>query len=332
MTTPSANTTPTTQDRARAWSSYWAGGALHSLAGSFAGNYDGAIGAFWQEVFAQLPQQGRVLDLCCGNSPLGQLLMQSAQAPRVAHLAVVDAARIAPAWPAQLPSDIVARIAVHGETDVAALPFPDAAFDLCISQYGIEYVGQPAFSESGRVLRSGGRLAAVLHHADALPVRIGREETIHIDTLLAADGLYARASTMIEPLSRAATPAGRATLMQDAGANAARAAFNDSLRALQQRIDAAQYPDVMLEQREAVMQLLAQVAQLGEEAGNARLSALRQTLLDAQLRQRELVDFALDEAGIHVLLDAFPGRIEHLQALVFDNGELAGWALVAVRD
>ena len=120
--------------------------------------------------------------------------------------------------------------------------------------------------------------------------------------------------------------------MQDAGANAARAAFNDSLRALQQRIDAAQYPDVMLEQREAVMQLLAQVAQLGEEAGNARLSALRQTLLDAQLRQRELVDFALDEAGIHVLLDAFPGRIEHLQALAFDNGELAGWALVAVRD
>ena len=204
MTTPSANTTPTTQDRARAWSSYWAGGALHSLAGSFAGNYEGAIGAFWQEVFAQLPQQGRVLDLCCGNSPLGQLLMQSAQAPRVAHLAVVDAARIAPAWPAQLPSDIVARIAVHGETDVAALPFPDAAFDLCISQYGIEYVGKPALTEAGRVLRSGGRLAAIIHHADALPVRIGREETIHIDTLLAPMA-STPAPAMIEPLSRAAT-------------------------------------------------------------------------------------------------------------------------------
>lgn len=332
MTTPTPRTGPSAQDRARAWSSYWAGGALHSLGGSFSGNYEGAIGAFWQDVFAQLPEQGRVLDLCCGNSPLGHMLMGSMHASRVVRLAVVDAANIAPAWLSQLRPEVAARIAVHGQTDVAELPFPDAAFELCISQYGIEYVGKPALTEAGRVLRSGGRLAAIIHHADALPVRIGREETTHIDALLAPGGLYERAAAMIEPLSRAATPAGRAALMQDAGANAARAAFNDSLRALQQRIDTAQYPDVMLEQREAVMQLLAQVAHMGREAASTRLNELRQGLLDGQLRQRELVEYALDRDGIEALFEAFPGRIAHVDPLAFDNGELAGWSLVAIRD
>ena len=46
--------------RAQAWSDYWAGGALHSCAGSYAGNYGGAIAAFWREIFADLPADATV--------------------------------------------------------------------------------------------------------------------------------------------------------------------------------------------------------------------------------------------------------------------------------
>ena len=153
-----------------------------------------------------------------------------------------------------------------------------------------------------------------------------------MEVLLEEGGLFARARAMIEPVSRSATEAGRAALMHDAGANAARQAFNDALRALKARIEASAFPDIMEEQRLAVMQLLSQVAQLGAEAGLQQLEVLQQTLLDSRLRQQELVKFALDEAGLHALLGSFPGKIERLEPLKFENGELAGWALIAVRD
>lgn len=318
--------------RSRAWSDYWALGVQHSCAGSFADDYGGQIGAFWQSVFATLGPQAQVLDACCGNSPLGRMLLTKSEAgTRVAHLAAVDAARISPPWLADAGEEISARVSVHGTVDVAAMPFEDARFDLCMSQYGIEYAGAPAFAECGRVLRVGGRFAAVLHHADALQVRIGREECTHIDELLGEAGLFARAQAMIAPLARAATEAGRAELMRDPQANAARAAFNEGLRALQARIDAAAFPDVLLEQRDAVMQLLSGVAQSGAEAGRQQLDALRQSLLDSRLRQQELVRFALSESALRTMLDAFPGEVERLDPLHFDNNEVAGWALVAVR-
>lgn len=313
--------------RARVWSDYWASGTQHSCAGSFSGNYAGNIAAFWRSVFALLPSDARVLDACCGNAPLGRLLLESDVAERVSELVAVDAAQIAPVFPAEYAG----RVSVHAGVDVAALPFPDGGFDLCMSQYGIEYVGVPAFVECGRMLREGGRLAAVLHHVQALPVRIAREECGHIDVLLGDEGFFARARAMIEPMARAATEAGRAALMRDTQANAARAALNEALRALQARIDAALWPDVLLEQRDAVMQLLGQVPGIGAQAAHQHLEALQRALLASQLRQRELVAFALDEAGLRALMEAFPGRIERLEPLSFDNGELAGWALVACR-
>lgn len=319
--------------RARAWTDYWARGLQHSCAGSFADDYGSSIGAFWQTVFATLGPQAQVLDACCGNTPLARMLLNLSDAGgQVARVVAVDAARVSPSWLAEVDEGISARVEVRGGIDVAAMPFEDASFDLCMSQYGIEYVGAPAFAECGRVLRSGGRLAAVLHHADALLVRIGREECTHMEVLLEDGGLFARARAMIEPVSRSATEAGRAALMHDAGANAARQAFNDALRALKARIEASAFPDIMEEQRLAVMQLLSQVAQLGAQAGYQQLEALHQTLLDSRLRQQELVGFARDEADMEALLASFPGKVETLEPLKFENGELAGWALVAVRD
>ena len=313
--------------RSRAWSDYWASGARHSFAGNFADHYAGSIGVFWQEIFAAQEPDAWVLDACCGNAPLARLLMDSDAGARVAHLAAVDAARIAPVFAPEQAS----RVAVHSGIDVAALPFPDASFDLCMSQYGIEYVGVSAFAECGRVLRDRGRLVAVLHHVDALPVRIGREECGHIEALLAGDGFHARAGAMIEPMARTATEAGRAELLRDAQANAARAVFNEALRAMQARIDAAKWPDVLLEQRDAVMRLLGRVPRIGIQAARQHLDALLRALRASLLRQRELVEYALDHASLYTMMQAFPGQVERLEPLAFDNGELAGWALVAVR-
>lgn len=317
--------------RAQAWTRYWATGVQHSCPGSFAANYTGRIGDFWKSVFEGLEPGARVLDACCGNAPMSQMLLDSEFGARVARVDAVDAAEVKPHWLVAAPEAVATRFVLHDGVDVTTLPFGDGVFDLCMSQYGIEYAGAAAFRECGRVLRPGGRLAAVLHHVDALPVRIAYEECDHLDALLADDGLFARAQALIEPLARAGTAEGRESLRSDASANAARGAFNDALRVIKERSAGARHPDVLIEQRELLMQLLAAVPEIGAAAGRLHLDTLHDALLAARLRQRELPQAAFDEAGVCALLDAFGGRIQRLDPLHFENGEIAGWALVAIR-
>lgn len=318
--------------RVRAWSDYWATKALHSCGTSFSGNYAGTIARFWDGIFDQLPPASQVLDLCCGNASLSKLLLESAASDRVHKVVAVDAARIAPPWLAEAPPAVAARLEVHAGVDAAALPFPDASFDLCISQFGIEYAGRAALAECQRVLRPSGRLAAIVHHIDSLPVRIAREECRHIDYLLEPEGLYARAQAIIEPMAHAATAAGRERLKQDPVASAARVNMNAALAGLKTRLESADYPDVLLEQRDAVMALIAHVPSIGADAGRKALSELREALLASRLRQQELIDHACTEADLRGWMAPLDGAIEHLAPQLFDNGELAGWALVASRN
>lgn len=318
--------------RTAAWSRYWAGGALHSCAGSFEGNYAGPIAGFWQRVFARLDgRAARVLDLCCGNAPLSRLLVESPEfAGSGIRIDAVDAARVAPRWPAAMPEDRRGRLRVQGGIDAASLPFDDAGFDLCMSQYGIEYAGPAAFDEVARVLAPGGTFAGVLHHAGALPVRIAREELQHLDWLERDSGLMPAASALAGYMALAGTPAGAAQLRADPAATAARQRFNDCMLRIGAKIDIAQWPDVMLETRDAVIAALATSRQSGAEAGAAAMHALGRWLGETRLRQQELVDVALDEANLRALLARIPAEACEVDVLAFDEGgEVAGWSVLA---
>lgn len=334
---PAPATAP--QQRADAWSAYWARGPLHSCVGSFDGNYGGAIRAFWQEVFTALPPQARVLDVCCGNAPLGKLLVEAspplsvdtAAAPGgYQRIDAVDMAQVAPAWLQELAPEVRARIHVHPRTDAAALPFEQDSFDLAMSQYGLEYAGAPAVAELLRVLRPGARLAAVMHHHEALPVRIAREELEHIAWLQEPGGVVELAAQMVEPFARSADPLQKQALQNDAAANALRTRLNASLQALEQRLAAARWPDVLDEVRHATLRALQRAQAEGQAAGEQAMQALRTDLAQMQLRQRELVEVALDEAAAHALLQPL-GAVQ-LKVLRFDSGEIAGWAADVRRD
>src|SRR5688572_29452405 len=123
------------QDARRdAWSSYWAAGGLHSCVGSFAGNYAGAIGDFWRDRAAALPDGARILDLATGNGAL-PLLFRDRRGDAI-EIDAVDLARIAPRWhrPDESP-----RVRFHSGIAMERLPFADAGFDLVASQFGFEY-------------------------------------------------------------------------------------------------------------------------------------------------------------------------------------------------
>lgn len=317
--------------RAENWTAYWSTGALHSCADSFQGNYAGAIGVFWRSVFTRLNQGARVLDLCCGNGPLSKLLLEANAADPSFRVDAVDLAQVTMPWLSELSDPQRSQLRVHPGVDVAALPFADDHFDLCISQYGIEYAGAAAFAEVARVLQPGGTFAAVIHHVDGIPVEIARFEREHVAVLLAPDGLYATALELIEPMSRSGTVEGRNQLKQDPSATSARLGFNAALTRLQASIREAPYPDVFQEQIEVVLPLLNQVPALGADQGRKRLLGLRQALLASLQRQQELLEHACDEAQVRELLRIFGDEAPAVQTLRFENSKIAGWGVKATK-
>jgi SAM-dependent methyltransferase len=318
--------------RGESWSRYWASGQLHSCGGSFAGNYDGAIGEFWSSVFAPLGPESRVLDIATGNAALPQLLVtaRAADPACLPRIDAVDLAAIQPAWLARLIPPVRERLQVQGGIAAESLPFADHSFDLIVSQYGIEYSALArSAAEVARVRKPGGIVALVLHHQQSLPVRLGRAEVGHIDWLLAAGNVFDRARRLIPYLARLATPAGAASVQRDPEATKVRTRFNESMRALEQRAQAEPAPDLLLEMQAALGQVLAATAETGERAARERMQFLVDGLGEARLRQAELVAHALDRQGVEQLaasLQPASGAAVAIGELRIRD-ELFGWSL-----
>lgn len=311
-------------ERGAVWSRYWAQGALHSCATSYAGNYGGALAGFWRGVFDALPAGARVLDIATGNGALPQLLLQCR--PRDAlRIDAVDLAAIDPPWVRALPAAQRARLHLHPGVAAEHLPFDEATFDLVVSQYGFEYADTGrAAAELRRVLRPDGRVAMLLHHAASRPVTLAADEIAHIDWLCRPDdGLLAVGARLLGPMARAATEAGRRALAADHGALADRERFNALQRELSQRLQAATCPDVLHETREALARLFAFAARRGEAAATAQWHVLATHLADSRLRLVELRACALDEAALRSLA----ARIRPGAAAAFEPLREADWVM-----
>jgi SAM-dependent methyltransferase len=83
--------------------------------------------------------------------------------------------------------------------DLAALPFTDGGLDLAVSQYGLEYAGEAAFSEAARVLAPGGALIALVHDSEGGVAAECRQTSAFFDEA---------AEIAVIPLARAAFAAG----------------------------------------------------------------------------------------------------------------------------
>lgn len=284
--------------RREAWTAYWRSGRLHSCAGSYPGNYGGAIGAFWQAVFAALPSPARVLDLATGNGALPLMLWEQRGAGPGLEVDAVDLAEVSPRW-----HDPATHTALRFHCGVAmeALPFEPAAFDLVASQFGFEYASRDAaLHELLRVLRPGGQVALVMHHAGSVIADVARSEQAHVARLLAADGLLARAAAVLPWFAQAR--AGRPPRGEPA-AERDRAAYNEAMRSLARAAEASGAPDLLLETRDRVQRLLAGVGTSPDPA-LAELAGLAAELRTSALRGAELLQDALDRPAIDALAEA----------------------------
>lgn len=316
--------------RRDAWSRYWVRGAPHSCVGTYGDRYGGAIAAFWKEVFAGLPAVARVLDVATGNGALPRLLLDQCRQPGVTCDAVDIAAVHLPWLASAAPADRD-RVRLHGGVDAGALPFADGNFDLAVSQYGIEYTDlERSVPELLRVLARGGGVAMVLHHAQGRPAILAAVEIDHIRWLTTQGGWLDAAAAMIELMARASTFGGRASLQNDARANATRERFNAVQNELAARGAGQDGADVLFEMREAAMSVFALAGREGVKAAAEALAELRQELAAGAIRLGDLCAHAIGGAQAQALRERLAGALGVSVTLdeLREQGEhLMGWTM-----
>jgi SAM-dependent methyltransferase len=184
------------------WSGYWRGEATGQAAAASLGETDPAVRAVldrpWHELAAMLPRRAALLDLATG----GGIVLRTLQSLRKdLRLTGVDAA-------AELPRLAGAKMA--GGVNLAALPFADNAFDAVTSRFGIEYADvAEAAREAARVLKPGGTLSFVVHHAQSPIVAHNRARLEALRWAWSESGMLEKARSLARSRRVAALPTPR---------------------------------------------------------------------------------------------------------------------------
>lgn len=177
-----------------AWSDYWSGRPSGCLPDA-SSPLERAFRDEWCRVAGALPERARVLDLASGSGAvLGWLL----EARPDLDLTGIDLADPLPPPP---PGVSV----MLGGVAMESLPFEPATFDAIVSQFGLEY-GEldPSVAQAARVLRRGGTMALVTHHAAGPIVAHNRTRAAGLKWALDEARLIERAAQAVSSDQRTA--------------------------------------------------------------------------------------------------------------------------------
>lgn len=187
------------------WDRYWAYGNIHSFSQVAGGNYQGVVAEFWRSRFEMLGEGSRILDVATGNGAIALLALETGgRLARGFEVHGVDMADIEPGKQVKDPSlaESLSRIRFRGRTPAESLPFEDSCFDMVCSQFGVEYSDMSrSIPEIARVLRSGGRFAAIMHHRDSVLLNATRDELAQLDFVLNDVKLYLRGRNLLREMS-----------------------------------------------------------------------------------------------------------------------------------
>lgn len=201
------------------WTLYWQADRLDSCISSSAADA-AEVHAFWAAFAATLTPEAKVLDLATGNGTVPASLLRASDSLNVTG---VDRAEISPTTALSDPG-VLTAVEFRGNVDVCALPFADAGFDAVTSQFGIEYAPlEDAIAEATRVLRPGGAVCLLMHHADSEIVKPARIKIREMDALLEEGGVLLTLAAYLNGQCSAAEleAAGQAHLASDIAGTAA---------------------------------------------------------------------------------------------------------------
>lgn len=173
--------TERTQDLVLQHLELWREGFLTSFDNHNIVNYDGEIREFWNRQFSTLTQNAHVVDLATGNGPVALLAAQFSAAHKMQfRISALDKAPIDPQKDIPEQYHHVRRwlrdIQFQGNAPSESTGLDSQCADLVTSSYGFEYGDQAASAiEAARILKPGGHIALIAHHASSVMVNEARE-------------------------------------------------------------------------------------------------------------------------------------------------------------
>lgn len=315
-------------DGANAWSTYWASGALHSCAGSFAKNYDGVIGQTWAEFFRALPNGSQVLDIASGNGPLAQLMLATTPEAQT-HCTCIDLASVSPRWISELLPEQQARVTFRPRTAMEQLDAADGPFHGVISQFGVEYGKWPTMIQRlPRLLHPNARIQFICHATDSTIVAAGNAEGMHLEWLLKPAGLLETAKAMVPLMALAGTDAGRAVLGNNRAANDTRSRYDSLLSEANHRVLHLPVGDVLSEVDQHCAKAF-QLAVVGDSTqAIAQINQLEAQLYASRERLAQLSAAALSEEQVTEIIGSLASQGVYLSyQRLYDQERLLGWRI-----
>ncbi|MBL8811635.1 MAG: methyltransferase domain-containing protein [Planctomycetaceae bacterium] len=121
----------------------------------------------FDELIAEIPESGRVLDVGCGNGAGSAALFSAAdQQQKVINVDMLDLAHVRP------PQSLAERVRIT-TGDAEQLPFPEQMFDLVLCCFSAEFCNiLQVIRESHRVLKRRGRLGMFVYTRESPMVSI----------------------------------------------------------------------------------------------------------------------------------------------------------------
>ena len=161
-----------------AWSGYWQKGFQTTFVGENEESYGGEIRDYWKSCFDTLSANTTLLDIGTGNGALLSLFDEFAQTEnKPVNLVGIDFAEISND---KFSGKQHIRLIANTRLENSGLE-PDS-IDLCSSQFGFEYAElDPAAAELARIIKPGGRLHALIHHADSPVTEASKSAIAQID-------------------------------------------------------------------------------------------------------------------------------------------------------
>lgn len=180
------------KSRSAHWEAYWnaAAGRRAAVSGDAPGDlFDHVWQRFLKEALGA-NSEPRLLDLACGAGVLLDRALETSSSLSVnGQFVGLDYAVSAAASVARKPAPAEEAVVQGVAASASALPFADGAFDIVISQFGVEYAGLDAFDEAARVLAPGGVIQFIIHHKDGGIDRECTENARVLDAVLKS-GLF----------------------------------------------------------------------------------------------------------------------------------------------
>lgn len=309
------------------WSLFWSHGHSTTFGDYFKQGYTGAVADWWRSALDNLPGDSTVLEVGCGNCSLLPAMIDSKVRGRYIG---VDIAKVQMSEVASqnLPGSGL-EIILHSETRAEDIPEPDTSVDLAASVFGIEYSDlDQSLPEIFRLLKPGGRFAALLHHDNSVVTTMSRRAISEYNDY-DLEKVISALQTISMERDRSPTVA---ALKTNPRAEKSRNRINRMAQKYLANTDLKTANATMFEFMTQALKFFKMMN--ADSAARGRfIASLREEHKASHERFGQMVSVALNEKGIEDIkakLDGL-GFGDITSEVVYSNGNVLAWALSAAK-